>query len=78
MSLKLLHLLAQETLPVSVVRGEEVDAVRMLMLAGHIRAQIPPPLRLLAGGHHQPPATIVEVTPLGIDTARRLSHLCSV
>lgn len=75
MSLRLLQLLTQESLPVSVVDGEEVDAVRMLALAGHVRAQIPPPLRLLAGGHHQPPATVVEVTPLGLDTVRHFSRL---
>ena len=75
MLLRLLHRLTQEELPVSFPRGGEVDAVRVLMLAGHVRAEIPRPLRTLDGGHHQPPATVVEVTPLGRRTVRRLARL---
>lgn len=64
MALKLLHRLAREALPIAVVDGEDVDGVRLLALAGHVRADIPRPVRTLSG-YHQPPATVTSITPLG-------------
>lgn len=64
MSIKLLHRLARKGLPVTVTDGEDVDAVRLLALAGHVRADIPRPVRTLSG-FHQPPATVTAITALG-------------
>ncbi len=70
MPLELLHRLALQTLPISVTEGDDVDAVRMLALAGHVRADIPKPVRTL-NGHHQPPATVTAITPLGWQMIQR-------
>ncbi|KTT16635.1 hypothetical protein [Pseudacidovorax intermedius] len=64
MPLSLLHQLARVALPVSLTDGADVDSVRMLALAGHVKADIPRPVRTLRG-YHQPPATVVAITPLG-------------
>ena len=70
MSLTLLHQLAQATLPVNLFSGEEVDRLRVLSMAGHVRATIPLPVRTLYG-YDQPPATVEAVTPLGLRMLRR-------
>jgi len=70
MPLELLHRLAHQTLPIAVTQGDDVDAVRMLALAGHVRAEIPKPVRTL-DGHHQPPATVVAITSLGKQMIQR-------
>jgi len=36
----------------------------LLILAGHVRAEIPRPVRTLSG-HHQPPAMVTAITALG-------------
>lgn len=64
MPIELLHRLAGEQLPVAVTDGGDVDSVRLLVLAGHVRAAIPRPVRTLSG-HHQPPATVTAITTLG-------------
>lgn len=69
-SLTLLHQLAHARLPVTVFPGKDVDGLRVLQLAGHIRAQIPLPVRTLSG-HDQPPATVTAVTSLGLQMVRR-------
>jgi len=69
-SLHLLHQLAQAQLPVNLFAGEEVDRLRVLQLAGHVRAVIPLPVRTLYG-FDQPPATVQAVTPLGLRMIRR-------
>lgn len=51
-------------LPVAVTRGADIDAVRVLSMAGHVRATIPKPVRTL-DGFDQPPATVSEITSLG-------------
>jgi hypothetical protein len=63
-SLELLHRLAQEQLPVGVTSGEAIDKLRVLRLAGHVEAEIPHPLRTLAG-YDQPPATVTAITAIG-------------
>lgn len=68
--MNLLHRLAAQELPVSVVGGAEVDAVRVLRMAGHIKADIPRPLRTLSG-YTQPPATVLEITSLGRTMIKR-------
>lgn len=70
MSLLLLHRLAQAALPVNLFSGEEVDGLRVLYLAGHVKATIPLPVRTLYG-YDQPPATVEAVTPLGRRMLRR-------
>jgi hypothetical protein len=69
-SLLLLHQLAQAALPVNLFSGEEVDGLRVLYLAGHVKATIPLPVRTLHG-YDQPPATVEAVTPQGLRMLRR-------
>ncbi|WP_220811826.1 hypothetical protein [Variovorax sp. UMC13] len=76
MSLHLLHQLAQSRLPVTVFPGKDVDGLRVLQLAGHIKATIPLPVRTLSG-HDQPPATVTAVTPLGRQMVKRFPVLRS-
>ena len=66
----LLHRLAAQELPVAVTSGAQVDAVRVLSLAGHVRASIPKPIRTLEG-YEQPPAVVNEITSLGRSMLRR-------
>jgi len=66
MPIALLHRVARERLPFVVVREEEIDFVRILMLAGHLKAAIPPPITSPAGVVvDQPPAVVTAITPLG-------------
>lgn len=69
-SLLLLHQLANARLPVSLFSGVEVDQLRVLQLAGHVKATIPLPVRTLSG-YDQPPATVEAVTALGLRMLRR-------
>lgn len=64
MSLVLLHKLSMVELPVAVSVGDDVDGLRILKIAGHVRAEIPPPVRTLSG-YDQPPAVALAITPLG-------------
>ncbi|MGJ7509627.1 hypothetical protein [Variovorax sp. GT1P44] len=66
----LLHRLAAQALPVAVTGGAQVDAVRVLSMAGHVKAEIPKPIRTL-DGFEQPPATVTEITSLGHSMLRR-------
>jgi len=66
----LLHRLAAEELPVAVSGGAEIDAVRVLSMAGHVKASIPKPLRTL-DGYEQPPAMVNEITTLGRTMLKR-------
>lgn len=70
MPMELLHRLALQSLPIAVTDGADVDAVRLLALAGHVRADVPRPVRTLEG-HHQPPATVSAITALGRQMLRR-------
>jgi len=72
-SIALLHALTNQRLPVCVVKGEDVDALRVLVLAGHVKAVIPHPVRTL-DGHDQPPATVTAITRLGRQMVERFSH----
>ncbi len=76
MSLTLLHQLAQASLPVNLFSGEQVDCLRVLCLAGHVKATIPLPVRTLYG-YDQPPATVEAVTPLGLRMLRRFPMMTS-
>jgi hypothetical protein len=69
-SISLLHRLAEQELPVAVSRGDDIDAVRILTLAGHVKALIPRPLRTLEG-YEQPPATVMALTSLGLSMLKR-------
>ena len=66
----LLHRLAAQQLPVAVIDGAQIDAVRVLSMAGHVKAVIPKPLRTL-DGHTQPPAVVNEITSLGRSMIKR-------
>ena len=66
----LLHRLAAQELPVAVTTGAQVDAVRVLSLAGHVKATIPKPVRTL-DGYEQPPAVVNEITSLGRSMLKR-------
>jgi len=68
--LNLLHLLSEHTLPIAVAGGADIDALRVLSLAGHVTAVIPRPVRTLTG-YDQPPATVKAITPLGRKMLRR-------
>ena len=70
MSITLLHRLAAATLPCNIDGGSNVDAVRILVMAGHIKAIIPAPVRTL-DGYVQPIATVTAVTPMGQTMLKR-------
>ncbi|MET0542516.1 MAG: hypothetical protein ABWZ88_12240 [Variovorax sp.] len=70
MPLNLLHRLSEQQLPVAVTHGRDVDAVRVLTLAGHIKATIPKPVRTL-DGYDQPPAVVASITSLGRSMIKR-------
>jgi hypothetical protein len=55
---------------VAVTQGADIDAVRVLSLAGHIKATIPKPVRTL-DGFDQPPATVTAITSLGRSMLKR-------
>ncbi|MEJ8820940.1 hypothetical protein WKW80_02670 [Variovorax humicola] len=70
MPINLLHRLSEQDLPVAVTRGKDVDSVRVLALAGHIKATVPKPVRTL-DGYDQPPAVVASITSLGRSMIKR-------
>jgi len=60
----MLHKLASQALPATVVGGAPVDAVRVLVLAGLVKATIPKPKRT-ADGYERPTASVTEITYMG-------------
>lgn len=64
MPVALLRRIAREELPVVIAGNWEVDVIRILVLAGHLKATIPPEVRTLSG-IHQPPATVTAIISLG-------------
>lgn len=68
--LALLHRLAAQRLPIAVSGGRDVDSLRVLRMAGHVKADIPKPVRTL-DGYDQPPATVEAITALGRSMLRR-------
>lgn len=66
----LLHRLAVQELPVAVSSGRDVDTVRVLNMAGHVKATIPKPVRTI-DGYEQPPATVLAITSLGRSMLKR-------
>ena len=65
MPIALLHRIARERLPLVVVREEDVDFIRILVLAGHLKAAISPPITTYAAAVDPPPAVVTAITPLG-------------
>lgn len=63
--LALLERLASARLPVMVAEDAEIELVRVLQLSGSLKASVPEPRRTLHG-HLQAPATVTEVTRLGL------------
>ena len=64
MSIRLLHGLASQALPVTVTGADEVDKVHILVMAGHVRASFAPVASSTAAGA-RPTAVITEITRLG-------------
>lgn len=64
MSLLLLHKLSMVELPIALSVGDDVDGLRILSMAGHVKATIPPPVRTLSG-YEQPPAVVLSITSNG-------------
>ncbi|MDM0047245.1 hypothetical protein QTH91_22320 [Variovorax dokdonensis] len=74
MSLTLLQKLSMAELPVAVTDGSDVDGLRILKMAGHVRAEIPSPVRTLTG-YMQPPALAIAITALGRQMLERFPQL---
>lgn len=74
--ISLLHRLAEHDLPIAVNDGADVDALRVLRLAGHVKASIPKPVRTMKG-HDQPPATVLAITALGRSMMQRFPRRSS-
>jgi hypothetical protein len=51
-------------LPIALTVNDDVDGLRILKMAGHVKADIPPPVRTLSG-YEQPPAVALSITPMG-------------
>jgi hypothetical protein len=54
----------QAQLPVYLTDGEDIDKLRVLILAGLVKGEIEVPVRTLSG-HTQPPAAVFDITPIG-------------
>lgn len=66
MSIRLLHGLASQALPVTVTGADEVDKVHILVMAGHVRASFAPVASSTAAATGaRPTAVITEITRLG-------------
>jgi hypothetical protein len=64
----------QAQLPVYLTTGDDIDRLRVLMLAGLVKGEIDPPVRTLSG-HAQPPALVLEITRMGRMMASRFPAL---
>lgn len=64
MTLELLHHLAGQTPPIAITCVDEVDAVHVLMLAGHLHVTLAPPVCRIDGARSRS-ATVHGVTRLG-------------
>lgn len=60
----LLHTLAIKKLPVTVEGGDNVDAVHVLVLAGHVEATLAKAVRA-PNGWENPRATVTKITSSG-------------
>lgn len=60
----LLHLLASKKLPLTVEGGDDVDAVHVLVLAGHVEATLEKAVRA-PHGWRIPKATVTKITASG-------------
>lgn len=66
MSIRLLHGLALQALPATVVGAQEVDKVHILVMAGHVKASFP-----VTEPGATPTAVVKEITRLGRNLVRR-------
>ena len=64
MSISLLQELSGKTLPLTVNGGEHVDAVHILVLAGHVVAEVAKAVRTSTGWMN-PSAVVLGITPSG-------------
>lgn len=74
MSMSVLHDLSTRTLPITVTGGETVDAIRVLSLAGHIKASFNNPMAK-GPDYARPKALVVELTPQGARMIKRFPRL---
>jgi hypothetical protein len=65
MPIALLHRISRERLPFAGTREEDVEFVRILVLAGLLKAAIPPAITTPVGAIDQPAAVVFAITPLG-------------
>ena len=64
MALPMLHILATKKLPLTVKGGNDVDAVHILVLGGHVEAIMGKAVQTPAGWGH-PTATVTAITKTG-------------
>jgi hypothetical protein len=64
MPLDILHVLARKKLPVSVYGIRKVEAVRVLVLSGHVEATVPSAEPSLMPS--SPVAIVTRITPMGM------------
>jgi hypothetical protein len=64
MSISLLQELSGKTLPLTVNGGEHADAVHILVLAGHVVADVEKAVRTSTGWMN-PSAVVLRITPSG-------------
>jgi len=64
MALTMLHILSTTELPLTVKGGSDVDAVHILLLGGHVQANMAKAVRAPTGWEH-PTATVTEITKIG-------------
>lgn len=60
----MLHILATKKLPLTVTGGSDVDAVHILLLGGHVEANLGKAVRSPTGWEH-PTATVTQITRIG-------------
>jgi hypothetical protein len=73
----LLHRLANARLPIRIVDDGDIETLRILKLAGSIKAAIPEATRLPGGlnqPHRQLPATVDEITTIGRSLLYRFAN----
>ncbi|MBT2322351.1 hypothetical protein J7E62_08350 [Variovorax paradoxus] len=69
-SIHMLHQLASQALPANIVGGEQVDSIRVLVLAGLVQAAVSTPKRRF-DGFDEPTATVTAITYMGRSMLKR-------
>ncbi|MBB1602816.1 hypothetical protein A9977_22575 [Variovorax sp. UMC13] len=69
MSISMLQSLSETNFPVTIKGGEDVDAIHILVIAGHVEADIAKAVRTPAGWMN-PTATVTSITRTGLQMLR--------